>query len=101
VGDLLYFVDDATGFTTCVEAASGKEVWRERLAGKAFSAAPLYGDDKLYFSGEDGTTTVLRAGRTFKRLAENKLDDGIRATIAVSGKALFLRTQTNVYRIEE
>src|SRR5258706_191167 len=63
VGDLLYFID-STGIATCVDAKTGAEVWRQRLAPN-FSAAPLYGDGKIYFCGDDGTTTVVAAGRGF------------------------------------
>jgi outer membrane protein assembly factor BamB len=99
VGDLLYFVDD-NGIASCVDAGTGAQVWRQRLRGN-FSAAPLYGDGKVYFFGEDGTTTVIAAGREFKKLAENKLADGFMATAAVSGKALYLRSKAALYRIEE
>jgi outer membrane protein assembly factor BamB len=99
VGGLLYFVDD-NGIASCVDAKTGADVWRQRLRGN-FSAAPLYGDGKVYFFGEDGTTTVIAAGREFKKLAENKLDDGFMATAAVSGKALFLRSKSALYRVEE
>jgi len=34
-------------------------------------------------------------------LAENRLDDGFMASPAVSGDALYLRTKTALYRIEE
>jgi hypothetical protein len=43
---------------------------------------------------------VLEAGRTFKVLAENKLEAGVMASAAVAGKALFVRTKTHLYRIE-
>jgi len=33
-------------------------------------------------------------------LAENKLDGGFMASPAVAGKALFLRSKTHLYRIE-
>ena len=99
VGDLLYFVDDA-GIASSVDAKTGADVWRQRLKGN-FSAAPLFGDGKIYFFGEDGTTTVVAPGREFKKLAENKLDDGFMATAAVSGRALFLRSKSALYRVEE
>jgi outer membrane protein assembly factor BamB len=99
VGDLLYFID-ATGWATCVDGKSGEEVWRQRLPAN-FSAAPLYGDGKIYFCADDGTTTVVAEGREFKKLAANKLEEGFRASPAVSGKALYLRTHTHLYRIEE
>jgi hypothetical protein len=34
-------------------------------------------------------------------LAENQLDGGFRASPAVAGKALFLRTESHLYRIEQ
>ena len=44
---------------------------------------------------------MLEAGREFKVLAENFLDDGFMASPAVDGRALYLRTRTHLYRIEE
>jgi outer membrane protein assembly factor BamB len=98
VGDLLFMVDDS-GVAGCVEAVTGKEVWRERVGGNT-SASPLYADGRLYFFNEEGKTSVVEAGREFKKLAENPLADGFMASPAVSGKALFLRTKTSLYRIE-
>ena len=99
VGDLLFSIDDG-GIASCVEAKTGAEVWRERIGGN-YSASPLAADGRLYFFSEEGKATVVEAGRTFKKLAENKLDDGFMASPAVSGQALFLRTRTHLYRIEE
>jgi outer membrane protein assembly factor BamB len=99
VGDLLYFID-GSGIASCADAKTGADVWRQRLAPN-FSAAPLYGDGKVYFFGDDGTTSVVAAGREFKKLAANKLDAGFKATGAVSGRSIYLRTLGAVYRIEE
>ena len=99
VGELLFMIDDG-GVSSCLEARTGAEVWRERIGGN-YSASPLYAEDRLYFFSEEGKVTVVGAGREFKVLAENKLDDGFMASPAVAGKALFLRTKTHLYRIEE
>jgi outer membrane protein assembly factor BamB len=99
VDDLLFMIDDG-GIATCLEAKSGREIWRERVGGN-YSASPISGEGRLYFFSEEGRTAVLEAGRQFKILAENKLDDGFMASPAVSGKALYLRTKKNLYRIEE
>ena len=40
------------------------------------------------------------AGPEYKELAVNHLDDAIMSTPAVSGHALFIRTTTSLYRIE-
>jgi outer membrane protein assembly factor BamB len=98
VDDLLYMVNN-DGFVSCLEARTGELVWQQRLGGK-FWASPLYANDRLYLFDEDGLSHVLAAGRTWKKLATNKLDDGCRASPAVSGNALFVRTFTHLYRID-
>jgi outer membrane protein assembly factor BamB len=98
VDNLLYMVSDS-GLAMCVEVATGKLVWKERLGG-TFAASPIYADGKLYFCNQQGKTIVLKPGRTREVLATNKLDEGCLASPAVDGKALFLRTKTCLYRIE-
>ena len=99
VDDLLFMVDDG-GFASCVEAKTGVEVWRERL-GSGYSASPIVSEGRIYFCSEDGKTSIVEASRQFKLLAENKLDGGFMASPAAAEKALFLRTKTHLYRIEE
>ena len=99
VGDLLYMVSEE-GLASCVEAKTGREVWRVRLGGR-YWAAPLYAEGRLYFFSEAGVTHVGEAGRAWKELAANKLDDGCMASPAASGKSLFVRTKTHLYRIED
>jgi outer membrane protein assembly factor BamB len=96
--DRLFMIDDS-GIASCVEALTGKEVWRERIGGD-YSASPIYGDGHIYFFSEDGKATVIEASDKFKIEAQNKLDSGFMASPAVAGKALFLRTRTHLYRIE-
>jgi outer membrane protein assembly factor BamB len=98
VGDLLFMVNDG-GVATCLEAKTGAEVWHARLS-DSYSASPIAADGHIYFFSEDGKTTVIDAGRTFKVLAENSLDDGFMASPAVDGHALYLRTRSSLYRIE-
>ena len=49
---------------------------------------------------EEGKVVVLAPGREFKVLAENTFPDGFMSSPAVSGKALYLRTRTSLYRVE-
>lgn len=99
VDDLLFGIEDDGGIVSCVEAKTGAEVWRERVGGN-FSASPLLAEGRLYFFGDDGKTTVLEAGRQFKKIGEGKLDGGFMASPAVAGKALYLRSKTHLYRVE-
>ena len=98
VDDLLYMVSDA-GDLTCLEVATGKEVWKDKLTGN-YAASPIYADGRLYFANQQGKTTILKPGRAFEVLAVNTLEKGCMASPAVSGKALFLRTKAALYRIE-
>jgi outer membrane protein assembly factor BamB len=97
-GTVLWVTDD--GIAVCLDAKSGEVVWRERLGGN-FSASPIYADGRAYFFNHDAVTTVIELGSEYKELAKNRLDGQVRASPAVSGKALFVRTDTHLYRIEE
>lgn len=98
VGDLLFMVSD-NGVASCLEAASGKEVWQRRLGG-TFYASPIYAEGHIYFFDDGGVSHVMEASREAKVLAQNHLDAGCMASTAVAGKALFVRTKTHLYRIE-
>ncbi len=98
VDGLIYSADEED-YVTCIEAATGQLAWSERIGGRD-AASPIYADGRLYFFSQQGTTTVLKAGRTFEVLAKNTLADGFMASPAVSGGAFFLRTRTHLYRIE-
>jgi outer membrane protein assembly factor BamB len=99
VENSLYFISDK-GIGMCLDIVSGQEIWKERVDG-AFSASPLYADGRLYFFDQEGKTTVLAPGEEYNRLAENKLEGSFMASPAVAGKALFLRTESQLYRIEK
>lgn len=96
---LLYLLSDQ-GVATCLDAATGEEVWSERISEIPFSASLLLAGGHLYFFDEEGKTIVIRPGRTFEKVAENRLEAGFFASPAVDGNALILRTTTHLYRIE-
>lgn len=98
-GGLLFMVSDS-GIVSCLESATGKELWQERLGGD-YAASLLYADGRVYCFGQDGKVTVLKAARTYEVLASNRLADGFMASPAITDKALILRTKTSLYRIEE
>jgi outer membrane protein assembly factor BamB len=98
VGDELYFVSD-TGVLSCVDARTGRFIWQQRIGGN-YSASPVFADGRLYFLSEEGVATVIAPGRTFQQLAVNRLDGATLASIAISDGALFIRSDTHLYRIE-
>lgn len=98
IGDQIYMINNG-GIATCVNALNGEEVWRARLGGEYY-ASPICGDGVIYSFATDGTAKLYKPGNELSVFAENKLDDGFMATPAADSKALYLRTKTALYRIE-
>jgi outer membrane protein assembly factor BamB len=96
-GDHLYSVTDK-GMATCHIAATGEEVWSERL-GKAFTASPILVDGKVYAAAEDGSVYVFEAAPKFKLLAQNTIGESISSTPAVADNHLFIRGDKHLFCI--
>ncbi len=87
------------GVVVCLDAASGKELWKGRAPGN-YRASPVLAGDRLYLFSEDGLGTILRAGPKFEKIASNKVDAlGTTACPAVSSGALFVRGKTHLFKI--
>ena len=97
-GDELYILSDI-GVASCLDAKTGKILWQQRLGGN-YSASPVFADGRIYFQSEEGMTTVIAPGKEFRRLAANSLDGAMLASMAVSGGAIFIRTDSHLYRIQ-
>jgi len=98
-GQLMYIVNDR-GIMFCIDAKTGAEVWGpQRIQAAIYSSSPVLADGKLYISNEEGTTTVVKAGRTFEVLAENKLEEYTLSSPAISDGQIFLRTEKALYCI--
>lgn len=92
------FLVTETGVAKCLKAATGEEIWKERLRGK-HSASPIWAEGRIYFLSENGKTTVIEAGPEFKVLAENDLKEKCCASPAVSNKQIFIRSEHNLFCI--
>lgn len=99
-GSELYMLSDQ-GVATCLDAKTGKENWVQRIGGK-YSASLIYADGRIYLCAEDGKTTVFAPNPLkYQQLAVNTLEKGCMASPAIADKALYLRTTTHLYRIEQ
>lgn len=98
VGDEIYVVAD-NGVATCLDAKTGEEHWNERIGG-GYSASPTYADGKIYVHSEQGKTVVLQPGKTYKVLASSELKEKTFASLAVSGSALYQRSESHLYKIQ-
>jgi len=99
VGDAVYLVSDK-GIATCLDAATGEVRWTGRLGG-SFSSSPLFADGKIYVGNRDGEMFVLRPSDTLDILATNDFGEAIMASPAAVGRAVYVRTERALYRIEK
>jgi outer membrane protein assembly factor BamB len=95
---LLYNLN-INGLLTCYDALTGAVKFKESFK-EAFSASAIAADGKIYFSAESGNVYVINAGPVYTLLAKNNLKDNCMATPAISGNALFFRTQHSLIAIE-
>lgn len=89
----------ANGVGYGVNAESGEELWRARVAGGTYVSSPILANDLIYLMNEEGQGIVARIGETVDVVATNTLSEGMRASPAVSNGALFLRTTNHLYKI--
>ncbi len=96
----MYVVND-NGILTVFDSQTGTEIYKARAGGpgNTFSASPWAADRKIYLLSEDGFTFVIEAGDKYVELARNSLDEMSLASPALAPDAIFLRTQTKLYRI--
>jgi outer membrane protein assembly factor BamB len=94
-GDHLYFVNDK-GFAGCVAAASGEEIWTERIGTSEFLASPLLINGKIYAFSQDGSCYVFAVKDKFELVARNEIGERIRATPAVARGRLLVRGETHL-----
>ena len=97
VGPYFLVVSD-TGVATCLEAASGRSIWRERL-GPHYSASLVAANGWVYFLSDKGVTTIVKPGPQPEIVARNALGEETYASPALSAGRLFLRGIDHLYCI--
>jgi outer membrane protein assembly factor BamB len=98
VANGLVFLATNPGVAICLDAATGRELWKERL-GQAFRATPLVAGNRVYFLSKEGKGIVVEAARQLQVIARSDLAEETVASPAVAGGDLFLRTRSCLYRI--
>ena len=98
----LYLINDMASIATAYDPASGEVLWQGRLgtaAREGFSASPVGVDGKVFFTNDMGETFVLEAGREFKLLHVNRLDERVLASPALVDGTWYFRTHGHLIAI--
>jgi outer membrane protein assembly factor BamB len=98
----LYILHENLGMAVCVEAATGRVVYEERIPGAGqFYASTLLADGKLYGVARRGGVFVVAAKPQFEFLGRNELGDrsSFDASPAADGSRLLIRSDKFLYAI--
>jgi outer membrane protein assembly factor BamB len=102
-GDTLYFIRHNQNILSRLEPLSGQPRGEPlRLEGvREIFASPVGAANRIYITGRDGATVVLRHDRENGVLAVNRLDDVFSASAVPVEKDLYLRGERFLYCIAE
>ena len=102
--DTLYFLRHNQNILSRLEPATGKPLGEPlRLDGirDFIFASPVGAAGRLYITGRDGTTVVLRHDRENATLAVNHLEDSFSASPALVDREFYLRGEHFLYCLAE
>jgi outer membrane protein assembly factor BamB len=89
--DLLYNMR-WNGNLTCMEAATGNELYRETVSPESFIASPVASDGKIYLVTEQGEVHIVEAGGEYRLLKVIPLGETTLSTPAISDGFIVFRT---------
>src|SRR3989441_921828 len=102
--DTLYFLRHNQNILSRLEPPTGKprgEPLRLEGINDFIFASPVGAAGRIYVTGRDGTTVVLRHDRENAIIARNHLDDSFSASPALAGREFYLRGERFLYCIAE
>ena len=94
---LIYTVNRA-GVVCAASADDGEVAWQQRLKGP-FWATPVLAGDKLFCFNDEGVCQVIQLGDEPEVIASNEIGDKVLGSPAVSGNALFVRSEKHLWKI--
>ncbi len=95
----IWFYKDKSGLLTCLDAATGKPLFETaRLEGlNATYASPIAAAGRVYLTDRRGTIVVVADAPALEILATNSVGEGVDATPAAAGDALFVRGERHLF----
>ncbi len=97
----LYILKTNSAILSAFDAKTGKPHYQlQRLEGlnEVFSS-PVGAQGRVYITGRDGMTLVIRNSPKFEILAKNVLEDGIDASPALVDNSIYIRGYKYLYAI--
>ena len=99
IHDGLIYLCRENGDLICLDAETGKQLYRERTHRHRHRASPIYANGYVYLTSRDGVVTVVKAGREFEIVASNSMGEVIAASPVLANGTLYLRSYQALYAI--
>ncbi len=88
-----------SGIVHCIEAATGKILWKENL-GKQYASGVLI-NGLLYMPCDKGIITVIKPGPAFEAVSKNDIGETMFASPAISNGRIYIRGTKHLFCIGE
>jgi outer membrane protein assembly factor BamB len=99
IKDGLIYTIDSMEWLFCLDAKTGQIVYSKKLTGNYLSS-PIYAAGNIYLNSTNGSTLIIKEGRTLKIVATNRLNGmNIYATPAFLRNSIIMRAGSYLYRI--
>jgi outer membrane protein assembly factor BamB len=98
----LYLLKSNSPILSVFDAKTGKPHYQlQRLdgLGSEIFSSPVGAAGRVYITGRDGHTLVIRNGGSFEILAKNVLDDGFDASPALVDNEMYVRGYRYLYSL--
>ncbi len=96
-GSLVFLWGDR-GIVACIDGRTGQILWRERVGGN-YSSSPVQVADRVYCVSTEGEVVVVAAADQYKLLGRSSLGEASRATPAIAGGRMILRTESHLFAV--
>ena len=97
---LIYILASNGKNLSCLDAATGKIIYNQKLDKvSACWATPWVYKDKLYITDERGFTHIVKTGRQFEMVSQNRISDKFWASAAVGYDAYVFKGVKKIYCI--
>jgi outer membrane protein assembly factor BamB len=89
------------GIIQCLDAATGKDLWTQRVPRASFWGSMVSTPGRIYLTSQQGTTVVFAPDKTgWKQLASDPLGERSNSTPAIANGRIYVRTFENLWCIE-
>ncbi len=99
IHDGLVYLCMVDGQVHCLDEKTGEQIYLHRVHNDRYRASPVFADGKIYLTARGGIVTVIKAGKSFEKLAENDLGEAMSASLAIANGTLYLRSFESLWAI--